>query len=87
MLHDDGSMSNHEFAIAELNYYQEQRRIHELYEVSLFAATEHIKDMLTDEQLKSWKLIESLIIKEVAENKLIDKHVREILMNKQDDKS
>ncbi len=81
-LHDDGTMSDHDFAIAEMKYYREQRRLQELYEISLSASMTHIQEVISEEQLKSWKLVETLIRGESteSENPPHADHIRKMLM-------
>jgi hypothetical protein len=47
--------------LAELRRHEDSQRSRELYEVELFATSEHIREMITDDQLKAWMIIETLI--------------------------
>lgn len=73
-----------DFAIAEIKYYQESRRIQELYDVSLSSSVLRIEEIITGDQLRSWRLVERLIQMESKTNEsdypVQPDHIRQKLM-------
>jgi hypothetical protein len=78
-------MENINNAIKELHDHMDARRQREMYEVNLFAVTENVRDRFTDDQIQTWKTIESVISGEIAKvNPGIDPDkIRERLVVKQ----
>jgi hypothetical protein len=53
-------------ALKEIRAHAEATREEEMLEVELLSITEHIEELITGDQFKSWKLVESLISGESA---------------------
>lgn len=69
-------------AIEEMRRHEEYQRDAEMYEVELSSITERIREVVTDDQLKSWKMIESLLYGESAKSKRVSEdRIRERLKN------
>ena len=70
-------------ALKEVRAHSEARREQEMYDVELLSITENIERVITGDQLKSWRLVESLISGESAKSspRIYEEHIRERLIN------
>jgi len=70
-------------ALKEIQAHSEARREQEMYEIELLSVTERIEGIITEDQLKSWKLVESLISGESAKSSphIYEERIRERLIN------
>ena len=85
--HNDGTMNDHDFAIAEMKYYREAKRKQDLYEEGVLTIVKHIEGIVTEDQIKSWMLIETIIDGESRKrNPMVDPdHIRAKLVEDDED--
>jgi cation transport regulator ChaB len=66
--------------IAEMRRHMEAERAHEIYKATLNMATEQIKSFLTDEQIKTWQLVDTMVVTAAKTVQVSEDHLREKLM-------
>jgi hypothetical protein len=71
-----------EKTIAEIRKHQEAQEEQDIYETRLASATTIIREMLVEEQTRTWKLVESLIDGEASRAGINSEAIRERLKEK-----
>jgi hypothetical protein len=71
-----------EKTIAEIRRHQDAQSLQENYERVLFSATLGIKETLAEEEIRTWKLVESLIDGEASRNGIDSDAIRRRLKEK-----
>jgi hypothetical protein len=60
--------------IREFRNFQESGRLREIQGVIDFSVAEHVREMISEEQLSAWKFIESLIDEESVKTEPVADH-------------